>query len=344
MKRLFSICILLAIAVNVWAQNDKTPYQTVSLKGQPIKEAYVRTSGGYIHATGAGEEPRIEVYIRGNNNKEWSKEEIKKMLEEDYEFTISTSQSGKLNAVARKKEKERDWKKSLSISFKLYLPADASTDLVTSGGSIQLSDFKGGKHEFTTSGGSLKVERMDAYVNGVTSGGSIYADQLTNEARLTTSGGSIEAKNSKGKINLTTSGGSLTLNKLAGDINATTSGGSIKGHELDGTIAAHTSGGSIVMDNIAGNLNTGTSGGHVTVKMSRLDSYLKVHTSAGGITLDLPAGQGMDLELSGNRVETDRLEDFTGRIDRERISGKVKGGGARIEAGANSGRLNLKFH
>jgi len=344
MKSILSLLALLLFTGTLFAQDDKTPYQTISLKDKKITEAYVRTSGGYIHANGADADPRVEVYIRGNgNNKKWSQEEIQSLLNENYELTVSTD-NGKVTATARNKKNNRDWKKSLSISFKLYLPATASTDFVTSGGSIQLSDFKGGNHDFTTSGGSLRVERVDAKVNGVTSGGSIYADQVTKDITLTTSGGSIEAKNSNGRIRLTTSGGSLTLQQLKGDIGATTSGGSIKGNDIDGTLAAHTSGGSITMDNISGNLNTGTSGGHVSVKMLRLDKYVNVHTSAGGITLDLPQGQAMDLDLSGNKIETDRLEDFSGRIDRDRVEGKLKGGGVKIEARANSGRLNLKFH
>lgn len=343
MKSILSFLTLLLFTGSLVAQDDKTPYQTVSLKDKKITEAYVRTSGGYIHASGAAAEPRVEVYIRGNGNKEWSREDIQSLLNENYELTVNT-ENGKLTATARNKKNNQNWKKSLSISFKLYLPVPVSTDFVTSGGSIQLSDFKGGTHEFTTSGGSLRVERVDAQINGVTSGGSIYADQLAKDIKLTTSGGSIEAKNSNGRIRLTTSGGSLTLQGLKGDIGATTSGGSIKGNDIDGTLAAHTSGGSITMDNISGNLNTGTSGGHVSVRMTRLDKYVNVHTSAGGITLDLPQGQAMDLDLSGNKIETDRLEDFSGRIDRDRVEGKVKGGGTRIEARANSGRLNLKFH
>ena len=52
-----------------------------------------------------------------------------------------------------------DWKKSVNISFKAYLPVNVITDPETSGDSISLSNLDG-TNTFTTSGGSIAVDNV----------------------------------------------------------------------------------------------------------------------------------------------------------------------------------------
>src|SRR6185503_17490797 len=119
---------------------------TRSLSKDAIKHVKVRTSGGGITVTGVNaSEAKLEVYVRPNNNGDGtlSKEEIKKRLDEDYELTISVT-GNLLTAIAKQKHNfNNDWKRSLSISFKVYVPQAVTTDLGTSGGSIRLSNLTG---------------------------------------------------------------------------------------------------------------------------------------------------------------------------------------------------------
>jgi hypothetical protein len=131
------------------------------LSNESIKDVDARTQGGsifffFLSTTDA----RIEVYITSNNGREnsLSKEEIQKRLSEDYEFSITAS-GGKLTAISKVKHNDMNWKRALSISYKIFVPQNVSTDLSTSGGSISLLNLSG-TQDFRTSGGSLTVDKV----------------------------------------------------------------------------------------------------------------------------------------------------------------------------------------
>jgi hypothetical protein len=342
MKKSFLILMLLFQASLLIAQSteEKEPFMTKSLSNEAIKNVEVRTSGGSISVVAVNpSEAKVEVYIRGYNGKNnLSKEEIQKRLDEKYELNISVS-NNKVTAIAKTKTNIKDWKEGLSISFKLFVPKNISTDLTTSGGSIHL-DGVSGEQKFSTSGGSLNVENVSGKVRGRTSGGSINLENSTDDIELTTSGGSINAEKCTGKLRLSTSGGSLQLEDLSGDIEATTSGGSIRGKRIAGILSSHTSGGSIAFNDLTCSLETSTSGGHIDISIKELGKYVKVSNSGGNIELQLPAGKGVDLDVSGNKIRTDHLDNFKGKLEDGSITGTLNGGG--IPVGVRSdGRVSL---
>ncbi|HEV8284620.1 MAG TPA: DUF4097 family beta strand repeat-containing protein [Chitinophagaceae bacterium] len=345
MKKYFSLLPLSLLQLSLMAQfkSDKEPFMTKSLSNESIKNMEVQTSGGSISVSGvAASEARIEVYVSPNNNKnELSKTEIQQRLNDLYNLNISVA-NNKLTATAKSKEKITDWKNALNISFKIFVPKNVSTNLSTSGGSIGLTNLSGNL-EFSTSGGSLDVDNVSGKVNGRTSGGSINLENSKDDIELNTSGGSIHAKNCDGKLRLSTSGGSLDLKDLKGDIKATTSGGSVHGSNINGELMTHTSGGSIYLNELSCSLETSTSGGNIDVSIKELGKYVRVSNSAGNIDLELPKSKGIDLDLSADKIKTDRLENFNGKMDEDEISGKLNGGGVLVKVSAGSGRINLGF-
>ncbi|MBL4676657.1 MAG: hypothetical protein JKY70_10715 [Mucilaginibacter sp.] len=294
MKKHLLLFLLASGSLAASAQTDKTPYYTRSLANDGIKNVIVSTSGGSIMVTGAGQQqPHIDVFVVGNNNQDLTKDEIKKRLEEDYILDIDI-QNGQLKATAKNRRNNMNWKRSLSIGFKVYVNAQTSTNLNTSGGSIRIDNLNGTQN-FETSGGSLSVANVTGNIKGETGGGSINVTNSRNTIDLETSGGSITANNCSGNIKLETSGGSLNLADLKGTINAETSGGSIKGNNVDGELITSTSGGSINLMAISGSVNASTSGGSVHVQMAKLGKYIKLETSAGHIDLAVPAKSAMNV-------------------------------------------------
>ncbi|HEU4632420.1 MAG TPA: hypothetical protein VFS22_00455 [Flavisolibacter sp.] len=342
MRKLF-LFLLLALGVtflNAQDKHEKEPFLTKSLSSEAVKNVEVQTSGGSISVAGISSNARIEVYISSNNsNDNLSKEEIQKRLDEKYDLTIAVS-NNKLSAIARTKEKIRDWKKALNISFKIYVPQNVSTELTTSGGSIHLTNLSGNQ-DFTTSGGSLHIDGLSGKVTGRTSGGSIHLENSKDEIELTTSGGSIHAKNNSGILNLSTSGGSLELKDLKGTIKATTRGGSVMGKDIQGDLTATTSGGNVELSGLSCSLETATSGGNIKVSFKELGKYAKISNSAGNITLELPKGKGFDLKLEASRIKTDAFENFSGKMEDDEVTGKLNGGGVPVTVRAGSGSIRL---
>jgi hypothetical protein len=338
---LFFLFATLQISVKAQVKSDKEPYMTKSLSNESVKNVEVQTSGGSISVSGvAAGEARVEVYVSSNNGKDnLSKSEIQKRLDELYDLKIGVA-NGKLSAVAKSKERIKDWKRALNISFKIFVQKNVATDLTTSGGSISLTNLSGSQN-FSTSGGSLDVDNVSGKVDGRTSGGSIHLENSKDDIELSTSGGSIHAKNCDGKLRLSTSGGSLDLVDLKGDIRATTSGGSVVGRGIEGELIAHTSGGNIHLNDLSCSLETSTSGGNIDVSIKQLGKYVKISNSAGDIDLELPKGKGIDLDLSADKIKTDHLDNFNGKVDDDEVSGKLNGGGVLVRVNAGSGRINL---
>ena len=342
MKKYISLLLTICFYQLSFAQNNNdVPFLTKSLANESIKNIESTTSGGNITvAAVSAPQAKVEVFVWPSNrkNSSLSKDDIQKKLDEDYDLTISTA-NGKLTAIAKSKRNISDWKNALSISFKIYVPGNVSTDLTTSGGNIHLTELSG-TQDFTTSGGNLHAEKLKGKIKGRTSGGNIDVKDCAEEINLTTSGGNIEADNCTGKINLTTSGGSLRLNNLNGTIDATTSGGSVRGELIKGELEAHTSGGNINLQKLSCSLETSTSGGNIDVQITELGKFVKINNSGGSIDLEIP-NKGLDLKVKGSKIKTNNFANFSGSIEDDEIDGKLNGGGIPVTIRNSSGRVNL---
>jgi DUF4097 and DUF4098 domain-containing protein YvlB len=236
-----------------------------------------------------------------------------------------------------------DWKKSLNFSFRIYVPGNVSADLSTSGGNIELTGLTGDQ-KFSTSGGNLDIDKVTGKLDGTTSGGNIHFENSKSEdADLTTSGGNIDAKNCEGKLRLTTSGGSLHLNDLKGEVKAVTSGGNVDGRNVSGELVAHTSGGNVHLEDMTCSLETSTSGGHIDVSIKEIGKYIRINNSGGNIELELPKGKAVSLDLSADKIKTDQLENFNGKMEDDKVEGKLNGGGSLVRVDAGSGRITLRL-
>jgi len=343
MKTLFTLLFVACLSTFALAQENKTPYKTKSLANDGIKKAYVSTSGGSITVSGAeGQAPRVEVYITGNNGITPSNDEIKKRLADDYTLDINVS-GGELHAVAKRKhEGNWDWHRQLNIAFKVYVPQNTATNLETSGGSIHLDNLTG-EEKFETSGGSLHIDHLTGNIHGRTSGGSISVANSKDNIDLETSGGSVHANGCSGTIRLETSGGSLSLDDLSGKINAETSGGSIHGSNIKGELKTGTSGGSINLTGLACSLDTYTSGGSIHVQINDASKFVKIDASGGHVDLQLPSKQGFDLDLHADRVTAELGSNFSGTKEKDRVEGKVNGGGIPVNVNG-SNHINVTMN
>lgn len=285
---------------------NEDPYLTKSFTISGEGKLHVETSGGSIAVSGEkGNQVTVEMYVKKNGS--WSDwfgqdDDVEEALQ-DYDIDIH-QQGLEINATAKRKGKSWGSNK-LSISFKVTVPLNMSTDLNTSGGSISLTNVTG-DHKVNTSGGSLNFDKI------------------------------------MGNTVARTSGGSINVQSFEGSLDAKTSGGSIRLSNSTGELHVHTSGGSIVMDGISGSVEASTSGGSIKADVESLGEYLTLHTSGGSINAVVPQGLGLDLELSGNRVNT-QLTNFTGETKQDHIKGSINGGGVPVKMSTSGGSVNLDY-
>ena len=338
--KLYLTIVALLLAVGAQAQQkDKQPFFTKDFSETSLNALKVQTSGGSITVEGTRSSGvRVEMYVQANN---WNDRDVTDKEIEDrlnlYDITIRR-EGDKVVAIAKPKDSNNmNWKKGLSIAFKVFTPRTITTDLKTSGGSIHLASLTG-EQNFATSGGSIHVNDLKGVVRGRTSGGSIEAINCSDDVDLTTSGGSIKAEGMVGNIRLVTSGGSISLAELNGKIKASTSGGGVRADGIRGDLEASTSGGSIRMKNLAASVKASTSAGSIEADFVQLGEFVSLTTSSGSVRVNMPLNKGLDLDLRGNKVSID-LKNFDGRMDKDRVQGSLNGGGIPVKLTASSGSV-----
>lgn len=303
-QTIYGLLATLLLAAGAYAQNnDEKPYLTKSFPMAGLTNVKAETSGGNLSVQGqTSGEARIEVYVRSNNwNDKISDSEIKDRLK-DYEIKINKD-ANTLTATARSLNKMWNWKNGLSISFKIYAPANVTTDLQTSGGNIKLSNLSG-------------------------------------KQKAETSGGNIDISSTKGVANVETSGGNIDIDNFDGTLDAQTSGGNIKLEESKGTLKIGTSGGNIRVARVAGGLEAETSGGNITADIVNLGKFLTLSTSGGNINIKMPMDKGMDLDLSGDRVNIS-MQNFKGSLEDDRVKGTLNGGGIPVKISTSGGNVRV---
>ncbi|MFH5832310.1 DUF4097 family beta strand repeat-containing protein [Halalkalibaculum sp. DA3122] len=224
------------------------------------------------------------------------------------DFDINISQSGStVKAIAEKESKFWNWgRNNLSISFVVYTPREMQTRLRTSGGHISVSGIEGNQ-------------------------------------RLSTSGGHLEMTNMRGIVEARTSGGHIEIRDFAGQMDARTSGGHIEAEQAEGSINLRTSGGHIALKQIAGSIEARTSGGNIEAELTGVDEGVTLNTSGGHINISVPDGIALNIDLKGSRVST-RLNNFTGEVERDEVSGSLNGGGPTLSARTSGGRVRISYN
>lgn len=333
----YHIIIVLSLAISFCMAQTKEPFTTKKFTGVNIQSVKVNTSGGGIKVFGTeGKDAEVKVFINTNN---WNKTASKVEIEEELKNYILEMEykDGAIVCLAKPKDPEMKRQK-ISIAFEVYSPVKVDINLATSGGGISLDNLEGDLY-FKTSGGGITVSKLRGKVEGKTSGGGIKMLDCDGMITMKTSGGGISAKSSKGNINLNTSGGGIELGQLKGTIKAHTSGGGIESNEIKGSLEVSTSGGRIELNQISGDVVARTSGGGIDANILKLGKILSLSTSAGNIHANIPFSEGMDLDIKGNRIKSDKLAKVSSNLDSGRVKGRVNGGGTEVTMSASSGTI-----
>lgn len=275
----------------------------------------ISTSGGNVTAEGR-ESDVIEVAFivrKKNQVLDITLEDLKKIAEVEI-FADNNSLSIKIDNINDR---------SLSVGFMIKTPKKSICKLNTSGGNISVSDLSG-EQDINTSGGNVRINSINGGVSASTSGGNVSAEGCSGKLHLSTSGGNINVSNTKPELYARTSGGNIRLTKVEGPVDVSTSGGSITLNEIQGSVKAKTSGGNINAD------------------IEQLSDRLELRTSGGSINATIPSGLGMDLDISGEKVNVP-LSNFTGTSKKDIIRGQMNGGGISVQMSTSGGSVTIDY-
>jgi hypothetical protein len=199
----------------------------------------------------------------------------------------------------------------IQVNFIVTVPARYDLKLRTAGGNIAIGDAHG-------------------LVHARTSGGNISAGKITGEIDAKTSGGDLRLSEASGSAKLSTSGGNIFVGRVMAGADLDTSGGDIKIDSIDSFVHASTSGGNVTVDSIASlkaDSELETSGGNVRVGVSSTFACNLNATTSGG-----------EVKADGLTITTDQ-----GGSGRDKLIGKVNGGGPVLRLHSSGGDISLRM-
>ncbi len=322
----FTIFIILAtmLSCHSFAQDDKTPTITKTFELNRPGTLNSKSSGGRILVkTHDKNEVEVQVFIRKNGRVLSPSDRSIDDVLEDFELEIEKSGS-LIYANAKRKTKFR-MLKNVGIYFTIIVPREMSCNVSSSGGGLKIYGVEG-THRFRSSGGS------------------VYLENTSGRTEASSSGGKVQATNHKGNIDLSSSGGGVYLDEARGNVYAHSSGGSVRLKNIHGNVEAGSSGGGVSVSGACPYVKAKSSGGPVRVNISNLSEGLNLTSSGGGVSAIIQNGEelGLDLDLSGSRVRI-ALKDFSGQAKKNRVKGRLNGGGIDVYMRSSGGSVNVEY-
>ncbi len=287
------------------------------------ERSFVVTSGGRLEVDAQGASVKVETADVNTAQISVERKNSSRAIADDFDVKLDQASDGTVRVNIEKKNK-MSWGRNDHLTVYAKVPRQFDLDVETSGGSLSVTDLEG----------DIDVR---------TSGGSVKLGQVTGSVMARTSGGSIQLDGSTVTADLATSGGSITVGDVAGAVKASTSGGSVRVERADGDVDVSTSGGSITLANVSGSINAQTSGGSVDAEFTRQPTRdSKISTSGGSVRVEIAQGLAFDLSAQASSgVRVDVPVEIQGRVDRNKIEGKVNGGGPALVLRASGGKVTV---
>ena len=282
----------------------------------------VRTGAGSITVTpGTGSEVRVlgKIKVRRDSLSD------ARALVRDIEANPPIEQTGNTIRIGRTDDRDREWRRNVSISYELVVPTATRLTAGTGSGSASVTGIDGPLDASTGSGG-ITIAGIGGEVNASTGSGSIKVDGVNGRLKANTGSGSIRAGGVAGAITASTGSGSIDLAQVAaGDVDASTGSGGITASNVKGRLRARTGSGTIRAD------------GEPTGDWS-------LHSSSGSIHVRLPADAAFELaaETSSGRINSAHPVTLVGALSPRKMRGKVRGGGFLLDLSTSSGSIHIE--
>ncbi|WP_320111067.1 DUF4097 family beta strand repeat-containing protein [Draconibacterium orientale] len=324
--RLFTIIAVLTavLSLNGFAKDGQPTITKTFDLNQPGQLNASSSGGGVTVETHNQPKVIIQAFVRKNGNLLSPTDRSLDEVLDDFDIDFSKSGST-ITAVVKRRGQMNFWRNNVGISLTIIVPEEMSCDVSSSGGGLKISGVKG-THDFSSSGGGVKLEN--------TSGST----------KASSSGGGVKATNHDGDIRLSSSGGGVTVEGAHGNVYARSSGGGVSLEDIHGSADASSSGGGVSVSGEASSVTAKSSGGSVRVNIRNLTDELYLQSSGGGVSAVIHGGDklGLDLDLRSGKVNID-LHNFTGTSEKDRVKGKMNGGGIPVYAHASGGNVTITY-
>ena len=208
---------------------------------------------------------------------------------------------------------------------------------------------------YSTTIGDVKIDEIRGAAKIYTGGGEINLGSVFGYCDLLSRGGPLTLGEITGPLTARTEGGNISIQRARVGGTIITGGGTIQVQDLGGPGQLSSGGGDIIVRRAAGPITAETRSGDITIT---LDQKLKservtAKSAKGNILLTVPAGFGADVDAtiitsdpSANAIRSDIAglsvqREQVGAKTRIRATGKINGGGDRVELHARDGGIHI---
>ena len=212
-----------------------------------------------------------------------------------------------------------------------------------------------GDFGFSTSLGNISVGQVRGTARIETRAGEVELGIVLGNCTVTSFGGPLNLGDIAGILNARTSAGDVLINTARSGGFAATNGGMIRVLHAAGAMTLRSGGGDIVVRTASAPINAETRSGDVTIT---IDPQLRrnaifAKTSQGSVTLNVSPSFAADIDATLLTTENDPAvfrsdfnglsirRDQVGKKTRIRATGKVNGGGDRVEIYAEDGSIRI---
>lgn len=226
--------------------------------------------------------------------------------------------------------------------------------LATPSRRIQLP-IAGGAFDFATSVGDVSVGEIRGPARIQTAAGEIELGLVYGDCTVGSGGGPLDLGDIMGTLNAHTGAGDVQVRSARDGGHISTDGGMIRLLYTSGPTTLESGGGDIIVRQAAGPINAETKSGDITITAdpNQKSQKIQARTGQGNIILNLHPRFAADIDatvLTSDAQANAIHSDFPGlQIQRERAgsktrihaTGKLNGGGERIELSAEDGDIHI---
>lgn len=210
-------------------------------------------------------------------------------------------------------------------------------------------------YRYSTSIGDVKIDEIRGAAKIYTGGGEINLGSVFGYCDVFSRGGPLNLGEVMGPLTARTEGGNISIQRAREGGTIITGGGTIQVQYLGGPTQLSSGGGDIIVRRAIGPVKAETRSGDVTITLDQKlrSDRVTAKTAKGNIVLTVPAGFGADIDATVltsdpavNNIRSDipglsMQREQVGAQTRIRATGKINGGGERVELHAQDGGIHL---
>ncbi len=307
------------------------------------------TAGDIIVSKGTSDKLKLRIVKEIDESSREKAEELEDMLEVEVDAAVD-----RVDIAARYPERNgaRGFLEELFslgrsfpgvVHFEIGVPRSVDLSASTTSGNVELSDLAGAIQVNATSGEVL-ISSVEANCDIDMTSGDVSLKEIKGEIDVMATSSNLLLESITGAVTMQATSGDAELLWVNGAVRITKTSGNVRAEKCSGDFNIKSTSGDIVLDQREGELYISTTSGNVDVTSDfRNGKRFDIETISGNIRVKAPAELKGDLTLEtlSGSIDTDLALEVRS-LNRQKIEGRIGGGGVSIELRSTSGDIVLK--